>query len=269
MITDWDDAYANAAHIPGSERFLTEWPARTAALRARVALEVLRYGPGARQVVDFCRPKQAAQGLTVIVHGGYWMRFSPDDFGFLAEGPLARNQAVAMVRYTLAPEVRIADITAEVAAAISVAAQEVPGPIRLAGHSAGGHLVTRMACEGVLADDLAACIVHVLSVSGVHDLRPLLRTQMNETLKLDAAEAAAESPALLSPRVGIRVTCVVGANERPEFIRQSDLLANIWRGLGAETRAVHLPGLHHFDVIDGLAAPDGALTRLLLDQSRL
>jgi hypothetical protein len=124
-----------------------------------------------------------------------------------------------------------------------------------------------MGCAGVLGADLAGRIAHILSVSGVHDLRPLLRTQMNATLALDASEAAAESPALLNPRDGLRITCAVGSDERPEFIRQTDLLANIWWGIGAETRAVHLAGLHHFDVIDGLATPDGALTRLLFDQS--
>jgi acetyl esterase/lipase len=266
-ITDWDDAYANAIRIEGADRFLTEWPARTAALQAQIRPEVLRYGPGMRQTLDLYRPESAAQGLTVIVHGGYWMRFSPDDFGFLAAGPLAHGQAVAMVRYTLAPEARIAAITGEVAAAVAVAADAVAGPIRLTGHSAGGHLVTRMVCDGVLPGDLAARIAHVVSVSGVHDLRPLLRTQMNATLHLDAAEALAESPALLSPIEGMRVTCAVGDKERPEFIRQTDLLANVWYGLGAETRAVHLPGLHHFDVIDALADPDGALCRMLLDQS--
>ena len=266
-ITDWDDAYANAAHIPGAEAFLTDWPARTAALRDRIAPEMLRYGPGARQTVDLYRPEGAVQGLSVIVHGGYWMRFSPDDFGFLAAGPLAHGQAVAMVRYTLAPEARIAAITAEVARAIAVAAGVVGGPIRLAGHSAGGHLVTRMVCAGVLPDDLAQRIAQVVSISGVHDLRPLLRTQMNATLHLDPAEAAAESPALLIPLEGARVACVVGGNERPEFIRQTDLLANVWHGLGADVGAVHLPGLHHFDVIDGLAEPDGAVTRMLLGQS--
>ena len=266
-ITDWDDAYANAAHIPGADRFLADWPARTKALRDRHPPEVLRYGPGARQVVDLYRPETSVQGLTVIVHGGYWMRFSPDEFGFLAEGPLARGQAVAMLRYTLAPEARIAEITAEVAAAITLAADAVAGPIHLAGHSAGGHLVSRMGCAGVLPEALAGRIAHILSVSGVHDLRPLLRTAMNETLQLDPAEAAAESPALLDPRQGLRITCAVGGDERPEFLRQNDLLANVWWGLGAETLAIHLPGLHHFDVIDGLATPDGALTRMLLDQS--
>lgn len=267
QITDWDDAYANAAHIPGAERFPSDWPERTAALRATHPPEDLAYGPAPRQRIDLYRPETAAQGLVVIVHGGYWMRFSPDEFGFLAAGALAQGHAVAMVRYTLAPEARIAGITAEVAAAVLRAAEAVPGPIRLTGHSAGGHLVTRMVCAGVLPETVAARIVHVLSVSGVHDLRPLLRTGMNATLRLDMAEAQAESPALLLPRDGVRVTCAVGGNERPEFIRQTDLLANIWHGLGADTASLHLPGLHHFDVIDGLAAADGALTRVLLGQS--
>lgn len=266
-IIDWDDAYANAAHIPGAERFLTDWPARTAALRARHVPERLAYGPGARQWLDLYRPQTASQDLTVIVHGGYWMRFSPDDFGFLAEGALAHGQSVAMVSYTLAPDVRIAQITAEIASAIALAARAVPGPIRLTGHSAGGHLVARMGCKGVLPTELAARIAHIVSVSGLHDLRPLLRTQMNATLRLDSDEASAESPALLTPHDGLRITCAVGGRERPEFLRQNDLLANIWWGMGAEARALHLPGLHHFDVIDALAAPDGALTRRLLDQS--
>lgn len=269
-ITDWDDAYANASHIPGADAFLEAWPQRTAALRAKVVPEVMRYGSGARQLLELYRPETAVQGLTVIVHGGYWLRFSPDEFGFLAAGPLARGQAVAMVRYTLAPAARIAAITSEVAAATAMAAAQVAGPIHLAGHSAGGHLATRMACAGVLDEAVAARVAHVVSVSGVHDLRPLLRTRINETLMLDAAEAAAESPALLAPRGGVRVTCVVGSDERPEFIRQTDLLANIWWGMGADLQAVHLPGRHHFDVIDGLATPDGVLTTMLLgaDQSR-
>lgn len=266
-ITDWDDAYANAAHIPGAETFLSDWPERSRRLRAAHAPERLIYGSGARQTIDLYRPKTASQGLTVIVHGGYWMRFSPAEFGFLAAGPLAHGQSVAVVSYTLAPNARIATITAEVARAVTMAAAAVPGPIRLTGHSAGGHLVTRMGCVGVLQAEVAARIAHIVSLSGVHDLRPLLRTQMNATLRLDSAEALAESPALQRPLEALRLTCAVGSEERPEFIRQNDLLANIWWGLGAETRTMQLAGKHHFDVIDALADPDGVLTRALLDQN--
>ena len=73
-----------------------------------------------------------------------------------------------------------------------------------------------------------------------------------------------ESPALLEPMPNARVTCWVGSAERPEFVRQNALLANIWTGLGAKTCMIEEPGRHHFDVIDGLADPDHPLTRTLL-----
>src|SRR5690606_33109001 len=144
----------------------------------------------------------------------------------------------------------ISEITRRVAAAISFAAARVAGPLRLAGHSAGGHLVTRMVCaNSPLPDEIRSRIGPVVSISGVHDLRPLLRTRMNATLRMDEAEAAAESPALLRPMEGCSVTCWVGSAERPEFLRQNDLLAKIWTGLGADMRRVRAEGRHHFDVI--------------------
>lgn len=87
---------------------------------------------------------------------------------------------------------------------------------------------------------------------------------MNADLGLDAAGAAAESPALLEPMQGARIVCWVGAGERAEFVRQNALLANVWTGLGATTAAVEEPDRHHFDVIDGLADPEHPLTRTLL-----
>jgi hypothetical protein len=57
----------------------------------------------------------------------------------------------------------------------------------------------------------------------------------------------------------------VGANERPEFIRQSALLANIWTDFGLKTSFHQAQGQHHFDVIDGLCDPQSALARALLD----
>lgn len=253
-ITDWDDAYANGAYIDGADAIVAGWAERASAM---VPDEVL---PG----VEIYRPESEVQGLTVFVHGGYWMRFSGRDFAHLAAGPLARGQVVAMVSYTLAPHARIAEITREVAKRVEAIAAKVDGPIHLAGHSAGGHLVTRMVCDEVLPDGVAERIAHVLSISGVHDLRPLLRMQMNETLRMTETEAVAESPALLFPRIGTRVTCVVGAQERPEFLRQNALLANIWHGMGAEMQAVEIPEENHFTIIAGLERSDGALTKLLL-----
>jgi hypothetical protein len=143
----------------------------------------------------------------------------------------------------------------------------VEGPLFLAGHSAGGHLVTRMiSATSPLPDEIRSRISHTVSISGLHDLRPLMKAAMNAELRIDEAEALVESPALLEPMQDVRVTCWVGSAERPEFVRQNALLANIWTGLGARTCAIEEPGRHHFDVIDGLADPDHQLTRTLLSR---
>ena len=178
------------------------------------------------------------------------MSFDKSSWSHLAEGALERGWTVALPSYTLAPEARIGDIVGEVASAVSFAAARVAGPIALAGHSAGGHLVTRLAClDAPLAGEVASRIGPIVSISGLHDLRPLMRTRLNDSLRLDEAEACAHSPALMRPREGASVTAWVGAAERPEFLRQTDLIANIWAGLGAQTLGVHAPGRHHFDVI--------------------
>jgi arylformamidase len=57
--------------------------------------------------------------------------------------------------------------------------------------------------------------------------------------------------------------CWVGADERPEFRRQSALLANVWTGLGARTRAVEALGRHHFDVVADLTDAGSPLTEAL------
>lgn len=270
-IADWDDAYSNGAHIPGGDAYPARWAERAAAFRSeraaagRAELD-LPYGGGERERYDLFRPEGAAKGTVVFVHGGYWMAFDKGRWSHLAAGPLARGWAVAMPSYTLCPETRIAGITRQMARAVEVIAGSEAGPLRLTGHSAGGHLVSRLACaDAPLTDDVRARVEHVVSISGLHDLRPLLNTRMNATLRLDEAEAAAESPALLRPQPGIGIMCWVGAAERPEFVRQTELLANIWLGLGVATALRLAEGRHHFDVIDDLADPKSDLVAALLD----
>ncbi len=271
-IEDWNDAYANGAYIEGADDFSSRWA--RAALEFRQAMAAKRlaeidiaYGDSARQTLDLFRPQDQPRGLVVFIHGGYWRAFDKSVWSHLANGAVQRGWAVALPSYDLAPTVSISEITRQTGAAISKAAAMISGPVRLTGHSAGGHLVTRMICrDSPLAADVRARIDRVVSISGLHDLRPLLKTQMNDDFRMDAAEAEAESAALNQPIKNVELVCWVGADERPEFVRQSELLANIWTGFGVKT-SVHLtPGQHHFNVIDGLADPRSALTEALLKQ---
>lgn len=269
-IADWDDAYSNGAHIPGGDAYPARWAEQAAAFRAELAAAGraeldLSYGAGERERYDLFRPEGTAKGTVVFVHGGYWMAFEKGRWSHLAAGPLARGWAVAMPSYTLCPDNRIAGITRQMAQAVEVVARAEAGPLRLTGHSAGGHLVSRLVCtDAPLPEEVRARVEHVVSISGLHDLRPLLNNRMNATLRLDEAEAVAESPALLRPQPGIGITCWVGADERPEFVRQTELLANVWLGLGAATGLRLAEGRHHFDVIDDLADPDSELVETLL-----
>ena len=149
-----------------------------------------------------CRRRTPA-GLVVFVHGGYWRAFDRGDWSHLAAGPLARGWAVAMPGYVLAPEARIAAITAMIREAVAAAAGEVAGPIRLAGHSAGGHLVARQLCaDSRLPEAVLARVERVVPISGLYDLRPLLRLAAQRDAAARPAGGAAESPALLEVRRG-------------------------------------------------------------------
>ena len=266
QITDWDDAYSNAAHIPDSDRWPGEWIELAARYRADARCELdIAYGDHARQVYDLFLPEDEPAGLLVFIHGGYWLDYDKSYWSHLAKGAVDSGCAVAVPSYVLCPEAGIGDIASMVGAAIRHAADNITGPLVLTGHSAGGHLAASMVCDGSpLPLEVRQRIVHTVSISGLHDLRPLLKTQMNDRLKLTDREATQLSPALKTPDPRCRLTACVGQAERPEFLRQSQLIANVWRGLGAWTQCIIAPDRHHFDVIDGLCDPQSLLVKTAL-----
>jgi arylformamidase len=265
-MTDWDDAYANAAHIPDSGRWPDAWSrpaheyrnAMIAEGRARVDLP---FGDDERQRFDLFLPFEQPRGLLVFVHGGYWLAFDKNHWSHLAQGAVARGYAVAIPSYRLCPEVRIGTIAQDIAHAIDAAGALVDGPIMLAGHSAGGQLVARMATTTTpLSPALQQRLRRVTAISGLHDVRPLMLTTMSSTLQIDPGEAKSESPALLMPLPHVRVNAWVGADERPEFVRQSILLGNAW----PDVVVTQAPSCHHFNVLDPLCEPHSALTETIL-----
>lgn len=260
-----DLAYANADFIPGGAEYPDRWSEAARQFReieAAVGRARLNqsYGAGDRQRFDLFLPAGRPEGLVVFVHGGFWHLFDRNYWSHLAAGPVARGWAVAVPSYTLAPEARISEITREIASAITAAAALVAGPIRLTGHSAGGHLVARMACRDVaLAEPVSERLARIVPISPLADLRPLLETSMNAALRLDPAEAKAESPALCRDRREVPVTVWVGAGERPAFLDQARWLAEAW-----EVPQRIAPDRHHFDVIEELAEAESPLTNTLL-----
>ena len=259
-----DDAYANGAYIPDAESYPPKWEKAAADFRKAVGARCERgvsYGSTDRQVYDFFQPEGVSRGTVLFVHGGYWKAFDRSSWSHLAAGPLARGWAVAMPSYDLCPDVRISQITGQVARALTHVAGRTQGPIALAGHSAGGHLVARIMDPILLSAEVRDRVEQIVPISPLSDLAPLMETSMNEILQIDEAEALSESPVNMSPPHGVDVTVWVGADERPAFIEQAQELGRVW---GAKVVAPE--GKHHFDVIDALADPESDLVKALLGQ---
>lgn len=258
-----DDAYANGAYIEGADAYPPRWADAAAAMRKSLgerAILAQPYGGTERQKYDLFLPEGTQKGTVIFVHGGYWRAFDRSSWSHLAAGPLARGWAVAMSSYDLCPDVRICQITLQIAAAVQAIAARVAGPISITGHSAGGQLSARMLDRALMPGDVAQRLTHILPISPLADLRPLRRTVMNADFHMLEREAIAESPLLMHDRYDVPVTVWVGADERPAFLDQARWLAAAW-GAGH----VIAPGKHHFDVIDPLADPDSDMVRHLTD----
>lgn len=255
-----DDAYDNRSYIANAESYPPRWMAEAAAFRESwYALADLdtAYGPSDRQTYDVFSAEGTAKGTLIFVHGGYWLKFDKSTWSHFAEGALNRGWDVALVQYDLCPAVTIAQITRQVARAVTAIAERTTGPLSLTGHSAGGHLVARMLAPGLLPVSVAARIARVAPISPVSDLRPLLQTSMNDHFQLDMSAAQAESP-VMQPRPDVPVRLWVGADERPAFLEQAQALAEAW-GVAQDI----VPHKHHFDVIDALRDGKSELIRFL------
>ncbi|MES2844363.1 MAG: alpha/beta hydrolase [Pseudomonadota bacterium] len=255
-----DRAYANGAFIKGADEYPPRWTHLAEQFRDNLGPGSRRdvpYGPAPRQKLDLFLPEGTPNGLLVFVHGGYWMAFGRETWSHLAAGALARGWACALPSYTLAPDARITDMTAEIARSVICAADLVPGPVVVTGHSAGGHLAARMACTDVMTSER---LVRVVPISPLADLAPLMQTGMNDTLHLDAAECAAQSPARLPRNPGVQAHIWVGGQERPAFLWQARTLSEDWSCDWTVD-----PGKHHFDVVDGLMRADSPVTNACLN----
>ncbi|HEY3179495.1 MAG TPA: alpha/beta hydrolase [Casimicrobiaceae bacterium] len=266
--------YNNRAAVPEHPRFIARYTELSqAAMNALRPQLDLRYGPGPKETLDLFVPAIKPRGTFVFIHGGYWRAFDKADFSFVASPLVAQGIAVAVVNYDLCPAVTVAAIVDEARRAILWLVREGPrhgaavDRIVVGGHSAGGHLVAMLfATDWTRFGLVAAPFTGGVTLSGVHDLEPLVLSTMNADLRLDAQEARRVSPVHYEPTTNAPLVVAVGNDETSEFVRQSQLIFDGW----PDNRPPGMAGLlaisdrHHFSVVLDHADADSALTQAVV-----
>ena len=218
------------------------------------------YGSDPAQVYDVLVPAAGAAAVTgtvVVVHGGFWRaeydreHARPEAAAFAGAGyhvVLAEYRRAGMpgggVPGTL-DDVR--DLLA------SVAAQpDLPKPLVLVGHSAGGHLVTWAAGQPWAR---SRGIAGVVSLAGVVDLGTADRLHLGSDATRDfvgsgpgtAAWTAADPMSTLPPKVPVRL--VNGADDDTVPPEVADAYVAKAKEAGGDVTVDLVPGADHFAVI--------------------
>ena len=266
--------YNNRAAVPEHPQWFERWARESREARERLAPHLdLRYGPNPKETLDLFLPAGRVRGTLLFVHGGYWRALDKADHSFVAEPFVAQGIAVAVANYDLCPQVSVATIVEEIRRCVAWVVREGaahgadPSRLVVSGHSAGGHLAAAMlatpaAMFGTGRHPLAGAV----SVSGVHDLAPMVLASFNTDLRLDEAEARRLSPVALQPVTDAPILVAVGGDETTEFLRQASLLWDAWpanRPAGTIGPLV-IAGRHHFSIVSDYGQAGSELTRRTL-----
>ncbi|MBC6441666.1 MAG: alpha/beta hydrolase fold domain-containing protein [Rhodobacteraceae bacterium] len=248
MMSYWERQFSLRQLLPDFGDWL-DWMAReSAGVRDRLGLNRVTYGSHARQWIEIGGPPGAV--LPVFIHGGYWRALEAEISRFALPWMQAMAGASANVEYRLMPEVPLAAVVDDAEAALRTIASETGARLLVVGHSAGGHLAMMGAlrCPEIVAG--------VVGISGLFDLAPLPHSFLAEEVGLTAPDVEGLSPHMLWQGTAAHVTVAYGAEETPEFQRQSQMFGAIY---GA--RLLEVPGRHHMSVLQDLADPGGVIAR--------
>jgi arylformamidase len=265
--------------VPDFQRHVDEYDRLSTAARERLGGTTgVAYGDSPGQRLDvFAPPRAAAAPLHMFIHGGYWRGLDKAQHSFVAEPLVAAGAVVVVINYDLCPAVTLDQILDQTKRAIAWTVRHAadfgadPGTLTLSGHSAGAHLATMaLAADWEAEHGLAPPIHGIVAISGVFDLRPVMRISVNADVRLTEDMAHRNSPTLHPPMRHIAMEVPVGALEPEGWIRQSADFCDAYnRASGASCAVTPIPERDHFTLLLDLSRRDSRLTRMVLTQAAL
>lgn len=267
-----DRAYDQAQWASNMAEVMGRCAARSQALRDSHGLpQRLAYGAGVNEQMDFFSCAKAGAPLLVFVHGGAWRSGLAKDYAFVAGPLLAVGMHVAVLDFdavqdcggellTMAAQVRAAVLWLH-AQATQLGAD--PARLHLAGHSSGTHLAAAVATGDGL--DWPALPLHSLScISGMYELEPVRRSARSRYVAFSEASVQRLSPARHVHQLRCPTLVAYGSLESPQFQWQSQAWAQALCDSGVAVRALSVPGLNHFEILESLGDADSPTMRALL-----
>ncbi|MGH1480328.1 MAG: alpha/beta hydrolase [Geminicoccales bacterium] len=246
---------------------IPDWTIRSEQARKRLSGKIdVRYGDGEKQKLDLFTSGDPAAPLIVYFHGGYWQRGDKSIYSFLAVPFTEHGVNVAIIGYDLCPSVTITQISEEAREALAYLWNNAAElginreRITVMGHSAGGHITEMMMGTDwpVYGADLPKTLIQSgIPISPLSLLEPVRLTSLNDNVRMDAEEAAAESPMLNHPpATDAPQLLVVGGRETAEFHRQALMYQDAFATDQRKIDLYVVPDVDHFDEINVLVDPE-------------
>jgi acetyl esterase/lipase len=222
------------------------------------------YGADPAQVYDVRLPSpgtRAVHATVLVVHGGFWRaaydraHAEPEAQAFADAG---YTVAVAEYRRVGMPGGGVPGTLDDVRGVITsvLADPELPQPLVLVGHSAGGHLVTWAAGQPWITDGHPRAVAGVVSLAGVVDLGAADRMHLGDDAArafvgsgaASAAWTAADPMTTMPPTVPVRLLWGDQDDVVPAAV--GDGYLSRARAAGADVTSEVIAGADHFALID-------------------
>ncbi|XP_034934328.1 kynurenine formamidase [Chelonus insularis] len=240
----------------------------------------IAYGPTERMKFDIYGinlPNDAP--VLVFIHGGYWRECNKESAGFHISPFVSKGIKVINVGYDLCPAVTLTDIVNEIRSAIETILKYCKKTgtksIWISGHSAGAHLAASILYDrewhtSMKHQQLFQLIKGLILLGGIYSLEPLVKTSVNEDLKLTEQEIKTISYNTLDmsktePINGIKVLVVVGESDAPTFINESRNYAKKLMDFVDQVEFILLrEKIDHFEIVEKFSDPSFSLFKIIM-----
>ena len=273
-----DAQYNNRLRWPDYKVHFANWRTWSTETCAKLPCHLdLAFGPAPMEKLDLFPSETPGAPLYVFIHGGYWYSLDKADYSYVAEGFRPHGIATAVNNFGLAPDTSMDEIVRQNRAALAWLWRNArtygadPDRIYACGHSAGGHLAAMLLGTDWPAFGAGlpkALVKGACSIGGLFDMEPIRLSYLNKTLRMSPEEATRNAPLHQRYPVSAPLSLVVAVDETPEYHRQSQAFADLWRGLGYPVDLVVPQSLNHFDVANQLRDPTCALVKLQLAEMK-